>query len=307
MKIIITAANGFIGKSLVNHFKIENEVICFVRKIDAKLKSEFGENVKMIIWDGKSKGAWVEELENSDVLINLAGKSVDCRYNKENKKKIYASRLESTKVLGDAISSLKNKPKVWLNAASATIYKHSLTVPNTEKNGIIGEGFSVDVCQQWEKSFFDFKVLGVRQIALRTAIVLGKNGGVMKPFNRLVNFGLGGKMGSGNQQFSWIHEKDVCSAISFLIDNKESSGVYNISAPNPTTNAVFMKTLRKTNKAIFGIPSPNWLLKIGAWLINTETELILKSRYVIPEKLMEEGFEFEFKTIELCLNDLKKN
>ena len=306
MKIIITAANGFIGTSLVNHFKKENEVICFVRKIDTKLKSQFGEKVKMIIWDGKTKGNWIDELENSDVLINLAGKSVDCRYNEENKNEIYASRLESTKILGGAIKSLKNKPKVWFNAASATIYKHSLTVPNTEKNGTIGEGFSVDVCRKWEESFFNFKDLGVRQIALRTAIVLGKNGGVMKPFNRLVNFGLGGKMGKGNQQFSWIHEKDVCSAISFLINNEKSSGVYNISAPNPITNAFFMKTLRNTNKAFFGIPSPTWLLKIGAWIINTETELILKSRFVIPEKLRQEGFEFEFKTIDLCLNDLKK-
>ena len=295
MKIIITAANGFMGEYLVNYFSKTHEVVAIVRK------SMSFENAKTCIWDGKNLGDWAHEIDRADVVINLAGKSVNCRYNDANRAAIYTSRLESTTVLGKAIEACVNPPKIWVNAASATIYRHSLTDPMTENNGEIGIGFSVDVCQQWEKSFFDFQLKNTRQVALRTAIVLGKNGGVMIPFKRLTQLGFGGKMGDGQQQFSWIHIEDVCRSIEFIIQNDSLSGAINISSPNPIRNDVFMQVLRLRYNRFALIPSPKWLLELGAKLIKTETELILKSRFVIPEKLEQAGFKWHYPIIEQAL------
>jgi uncharacterized protein (TIGR01777 family) len=297
--IIITAANGFIGQSLVQYLKDNYRVVALVR---TPLPST--PDVTYYVWDGRTVGTWKHELEGAFAVINLAGKSVNCRYNDTNKAAIYSSRLESTHAIGKAIDACNVKPKVWLNAASATIYAHSLDQPNTEANGVIGSGFSVDVCQQWEAAFNTYNHLGVRQIALRTAIVLGKKGGVMAPFKRLAYLGMGGKMGPGNQQFSWIHELDLCRAVEHLLLNEHASGAYNLAAPNPIRNTVFAATLRRKLHVPFGIPQPVWLLEFGARLIKTETELILKSRYVIPERLMQEGFVFQFPEIEGCLEDL---
>jgi uncharacterized protein (TIGR01777 family) len=173
----------------------------------------------------------------------------------------------------------------------------------TEKSGEIGTGFSVDVCQKWEKSFFDFRLIKTRQVALRTAIVLGKNGGVMIPFKRLTQLGFGGKMGDGQQQFSWIHIEDVCRSIEFIIENQSLSGEINISSPNPVQNKDFMQALRKRYNRFALIPSPSWLLELGAKLIKTETELILKSRFVIPEKLEQAGFKWRYPIIEQALEE----
>lgn len=292
MKIVITAANGFMGEALVQYFSKAHEVVAIVRK------SMHFENAKTCIWDGKNLGDWSTELDGADVLINLAGKSVNCRYNDANKAAIYASRLESTTVLGKAIEACVHPPKLWVNAASATIYRHSLNDPMTENNGEIGTGFSVDVCQQWEKSFFDFQLKNTRQVALRTAIVLGKNGGVMIPFKRLTQLGFGGKMGDGQQQFSWIHIEDVFRSIEFIIQNESLNGAINVSSPNPVRNMIFMDALRKRYNRFALIPSPKWILELGAKMIKTETELILKSRFVIPEKLEQAGFKWKFPKIE---------
>ncbi len=299
--IVIAAANGFIGRSLIDFFKERYRIIALVRKPQTST-----EDVKYRVWDGKNVGSWSIDLDGALAVINLAGKSVNCRYNEENKAEIYASRLESTAALGEAIRLCADKPKVWINAASATIYAHSIDRPNTEENGVIGTGFSVDVCQQWEACFNEYKRPETRQIVLRTAIVLGKKGGVMVPFKRLVKFGFGGRMGDGNQQFSWIHEHDLCRAIAFFIDNEQTSGVYNLSAPVPVTNHHFLRVLRNKMRHPFGISQPKWLLEFGAWLIGTETELILKSRYVLPARLQQAGFSFTFPTIEKCLENLVK-
>lgn len=299
MKIVITAANGFMGKHLVNYFSKNHEIIAFVRSKSCRL-----ENCKTVCWDGKTVGAWTKELEGADVVINLAGKSVNCRYNEKNKADIYASRLDSTRILGEALRLCEQKPIIWINAASGTIYRHSLNEPMTEENGEIGSGFSVDVCQRWEKTFFSFSDLSLRQVALRTAIVLGKDGVVMLPFRNLTRWGFGGKMGDGMQQFSWIHIEDVCRSIEFIIENEELEGVINISSPHPIRNAVFMKALRQKFHRSFGIPSPTWMLELGARLIKTETELILKSRFVYPEKLEKAGFVWKYEDIYMALNSL---
>lgn len=297
MKIIITAANGFMGKQLVEYFSNEHEVIALVRNENIPLK-----NCRTVRWDGKNLGSWVEELEGATAVINLAGKSVNCRYTEKNKAEIFASRLDSTRVLGEAIRLCKQKPTVWINAASGTIYRHSLHEPMTEFAGEIGSGFSVEVCKQWEQAFFSFSDLPLRQVALRTAIVLGKDGGVMVPFRNLARLGFGGKMGSGQQQFSWIHVEDVCRSIAFILQNEQLDGVINLSSPTPVRNSEFMQALRNRYRRKIGIPSPTWLLELGARLIQTETELILKSRFVLPEKLEQAGFEWKFPTINEALD-----
>ncbi|RZK64934.1 MAG: TIGR01777 family protein, partial [Pedobacter sp.] len=257
-----------------------------------------------IHWDNERE--ITDALDGAELLINLAGKSVNCRYNQKNKDEILRSRTATTKILGNAILNCEHPPKLWINSSTATIYRHAMDRPMTESNGEIGSGFSVDVATNWEKSFFDFQLPNARQIALRMAIVLGDGGGVMEPFVNLVRFGLGGKQGSGKQMFSWIHVEDLFNIILFLQKEEELNGVFNCSAPNPITNAQLMKSLRKTMKASIGLPSPAWLLKIGAVLIGTETELILKSRWVIPDKLTKAGYQFKFPEIDVALTDILK-
>ncbi len=293
-KIVLAGGTGFIGTYLATQFK------------------KAGYEV-LIISRGKEHLNWNDAagitaaLEDSEMLINLAGKSVDCRYNEKNKDEILRSRTETTHLLGEAILHCKNPPALWLNSSTATIYRHAQDRPMTEANGEMGEGFSVDVAKAWEESFFWFPFQKTRQVALRIAIVLGKGGGVMEPFKNLVRFGLGGKQGNGKQMFSFIHLEDLYRIILFLQAHKELKGVFNCSAPEPVTNAVLMQTLRQQMGAKIGLPSPAWLLKIGAALINTETELILKSRWVLPERLLQAGFVFKYPTIGETLEEILKS
>ncbi len=290
-KIVLAGGTGFVGKYLKTKF------------------IELGYDLKIISRQNNSipwtdSDSILEAIENSEMLINLAGKSVDCRYNKKNKEEILKSRTETTQLLGEILLKCKNPPELWINSSTATIYRHAQDRPMTESTGEIGSGFSVGVATQWEKVFFDFKLSKTRQVALRMAIVLGKDGGVMIPFKNLVRFGLGGKQGSGNQMFSWIHIEDLFGIIQFVQANKKMEGAYNCSAPNPVSNEILMRSLRQAMNIKFGLPSLKFLLEIGAFVIRTETELILKSRWVIPERLMKAGFQFRFSTIEEALRNI---
>jgi len=249
----------------------------------------------------------IRALENADTLINLAGRSVDCRYTEKNKAEILRSRTETTRLLGEAIEKCQNPPALWINAGTATIYRHAEDRPMTEDHGEIGTGFSVDVATRWEKAFFDFDLKQTRQVALRMAIVLGQHGGVIKPFLNLVRFGLGGPQGNGKQIFSWIHIADVFGIIRFVMEDPEIRGVYNCASPNPVTNKILMKTFREKTHTRIGLPSPAWLLKIGAVIIRTETELILKSRWVIPEKLLRAGYIFKYPILDGALENILSN
>lgn len=290
-KIVIAGGTGFIGKYFSKHFsKLGYQVFIISRQ------------EKSISWNDEKR--IIDALENAEMLINLAGKSVNCRYNKKNQEQIINSRVETTKILGEAILKCNKPPQLWINSSTATIYRHAIDRPMTESTGEIGTGFSVNVAKKWEKIFFEFQLSNTRQIALRMAIVLGKEGGVVKPLTNLVRFGLGGKQGSGNQMFSWIHIEDLFGIILFLQSEKELSGVFNCSSPSPIDNQTLMKLLRKTMKVNIGLPSPEWMLKIGAVLIGTETELILKSRWVIPEKLVKNGYNFKYPKIDEALNDI---
>ncbi|GAA5083718.1 TIGR01777 family oxidoreductase [Chryseobacterium ginsengisoli] len=296
MKILIAAGTGFLGKNLEKYFK-EKESHVYILTRNPKRPNE-------IQWDAKTLGEWKSFLENSDVLINLTGKSVDCRYTEKNKKEIFDSRIDSTKVLQQAVDQCINKPKVWLNASSATIYVHSETQLNTEENGIIGDDFSMNICKSWEKEFFKSETENVRKVALRTSIVLGNNGGAFPKLKTITKFGLGGKQGRGNQNVSWIHIDDFCKAIKFIIDNENISGEINVTAPNPLPNVEFMQKLRKQMKLPFGLNAPVWQLEIASIFLNTETELLLKSRNVYPEKLMKSGFEFSYSEIDSAFENL---
>ena len=298
-KLLITAGTGFLGKVLVDNFRDEfDEIVVLTRG-----KSRVSDSIKYVNWNAKTFSGWEKELENTTVLINLAGKSVDCRYTEENKKEIYNSRIDSTKILNDAVLNCKNPPKHWLNSSTSTIYRFSLDKQMDEIDGEIGDDFSMNIAKSWEKAFFETETPKTLKTALRTSIVLGKNGGAFIPIKRLTKFGLGGKQGNGNQFISWIHEKDFARAIEFIIE-KEMVGVVNLVSQNPIMNAEFMKKLRDEMKIPFGLPTPKIVLKFGAKIIGTETELVLKSRNVIPKRLQEKGFTFEFDTIEKTFKDL---
>lgn len=290
-KIVIAGGTGFVGQHLNKKFTDAGyEVIIISRN-----KNHLNWNNTTLI---------TEALENAEMLINLAGKSVDCRYNDKNKKEIYDSRIDTTKILGVSVRNCKNPPPLWINSSTATIYRHAEDRPMTESTGEIGTGFSVKVATNWEKAFFDFKLPATRQVALRMAIVLGNGGGVIRPLKNLVCFGLGGKQGSGKQMFSWIHIEDLFRILTFVQQHKKLSGVVNTAAPNPVSNKTLMQLLMKNMGASFGLLSPVWLLKMGAVIIKTETELILKSRWVIPEILLAAGFQFQYPELDKALKNI---
>jgi uncharacterized protein (TIGR01777 family) len=300
-KLVIAGGTGFLGEVLINHFKNKFEEIVIL----TRGKSRIIETIKYVNWNAKTFSGWEKELENTSVLINLTGKSVDCRYTEENKTEILNSRIDSTKILNQAVLECKNPPLHWLNSSTSTIYRHSTDKEMDEYSGEIGNDFSMNVAKSWEKSFFEIETPKTIKTALRTSIVLGKKGGAFLPLKNLVKFGLGGKQGNGNQFVSWIHEKDFARATEFIID-KKIIGVINIVSPKPIKNKDFMKTLRKSLNIPIGIPVGVRLLEIGAKLIGTESELVLKSRNVIPKRLNENGFNFEYGDLEKTFDSLIK-
>lgn len=290
-KIVIAGGTGFIGSYLKTKFEeLGYTVIVISRK------------EKVTNWNNLI--GMIEALDSAEMLINLAGKSVNCRYNEKNKREILLSRTETTKALGEAVQKCNTPPKLWINAGTATIYRHAEDRPMTETNGEIGTGFSVDVAREWEKSFFNFHLKNTRQVLLRIAITLGKNEGVMKPLQNLVHFGLGGRQGSGNQMFSWIHIEDLFRIICFIDSHVNLEGIFNCSSPNPVSNKQFMQKLRQYMYINIGLPVPAWLLQIGALFIKTEPELVLKSRWVLPERLLKSGYTFLYPLIDNALMDL---
>lgn len=298
-KLVIAAGTGFLGQALISHFENKTEDIVVL----TRGKSTTKKNVRYIHWDAKTLTGWETELENADALINLAGKSVDCRYTEKNKNEIMASRIDSTVVLNNAVLQCVNPPKHWLNSSTATIYRYSTDKQMDEVTGEIGHDFSMNVAKVWEKVFFQTETPNTKKTALRTSIVLGKKGGAFIPLKRLAQLGFGGKQGSGKQFVSWIHEKDFARALDYIL-NKEMDGTINVVSPTPIQNRDFMKTIRERVNIPFGIPIGESLLKIGAALIGTETELVLKSRNVIPQRLTDNGFKFIYGDLQKALSRL---
>jgi uncharacterized protein (TIGR01777 family) len=243
----------------------------------------------------------VGELEGADVCINLAGRSVNCRYGAENRREIYDSRIGPTKLLGQVIGGLVEPPKLWMNSSTATIYRHSFRDAMTEAGELGGSergapdtwNFSIKVAKDWEAAFFEGKMPRTRRIALRSAVTFSADrGGIFAVLSSLVRRGLGGTNGSGRQMVSWVHGADFCRAVDFLIAAESFDGVVNIASPHPLPNAEFMRVLRRAWGVPIGLPAAAWMIEIGSWLMRTESELVLKSRYVVPGRLESAGFRF---------------
>jgi len=300
MKIVIAGGTGFLGRYLCEHFNRKNdEVIVLTRSVS---KKENG--VSYVNWDGKQFGTWCTSMENTDVVVNLTGKSVDCRYTEKNKNEIIRSRVDATRVLGEMISLMEKPPLLWINSSTATIYKSSLEKEMDEDNGEIGNDFSMNVAKKWEESFYAYNLSKTRQVTARISLVIGENGGVYPVLKRLAKFGLAGKMGNGKQKFAWIYVNDFISIIDFIIANKKIAGPVNCTSPENISNKEFMYELRKSLKIPIGLPQPKFVLKLGAIILGTESELILKSRFVKPKKLLENGYSFLYPDIKTVLKKM---
>ena len=299
-KIILAGGNGYLGGLLAKHFSTQAKEVIILARTPRMQEG----NIKTIVWDGKTDGKWINELENSDLLVNLCGKNVNCRYTPQNQKEIINSRVIPTRLLGKAILDLAAPPKLWINITSATIYRHAEDHAQDEYTGEIGYGFSIDVCKAWESSFFENVLPQTRMVALRMGIVLGRTDGAFPRLLNLVKFGLGERQGDGKQYVNWVHEQDAVHTIEWLLSHKEINGIINCTAPNGVTNEILMRTIRKAYGIPFGLPTPAWLLAIGAKIIGTETELILKSRWVKPAVLLDNGFEFQYGKIEEAVHDI---
>lgn len=300
-KIILAGGTGFIGQALAARWGKENHVVILTRGGQKLLSVQDGYNITYWRWDGVNvEKHWADEIEGADLVVNLAGRSVNCRYTTKNKQEIFDSRTNATKALGQAIRGSVVPPRLWINAASATIYRHAEDRPQDEDTGEFHNDFSVLVCKRWEKTFSEQRTPFTRKVALRIAITLGE-GGVMIPYLNLVKWGLGGRQGNGRQMYSWVHVEDVARSMEWFLDHPDLEGVYNVVAPGPVPNREFMATLRKATGHRAGLPAPAWLLKMGAVLIGTETELILKSRWVLPTRLTKTGFRFQYEDLNSAL------
>jgi uncharacterized protein (TIGR01777 family) len=295
-RIVIAGGSGFLGSVLADYFAARGmEVVILTR--NPKPRSD---SIRDVSWDGATTSVWCQELEGARVLINLAGISVNCRYHVRNRKLMLDSRLNSTRVLGEAVARCADPPPVWLNSSTATIYKHTFG-PAWDEAGEIGgcaeakDILSVHIATEWERAFNAAITPQTRKVALRSAMVLGhgKNS-VLPNLVRLALLGLGGSLAGGHQFVSWIHQEDFCRAVEWIIEHENLSGPVNLAAPNPVTNAEFMATIRKVCHAPFGLPAPRWLLEIGAFFLRTETELLIKSRRVVPGRLLKNGFSFRY-------------
>lgn len=307
MKIVIPGGSGQIGGILARAFHADgHEVVVLSR---ARRTAPW----RVVHWDGDREGAWMKEVDGSDVVINLAGRSVDCRYGAANRRSIVESRVVSTRLVGAAVMAATRPPRVWLQASTATIYAHRYDAPNDEASGILGGDepdapdtwrFSIEVARAWEREVDRLSLPSTRAVRMRSAMVMSPNqGGVFDVLLSLVRRGLGGRSGHGRQYVSWVHHLDFVRAVRWLIDS-DLEGAVNVSSPSPLPNADFMRGLRAAWGRSFGLPATRWMLEAGAFFLRTETELILKSRRVIPGRLLGDGFGFRFPSWPAAATDL---
>jgi len=307
-RVVLAGGSGFLGNILSEHFRAQGcEVVVLTRAVRAQAATE---QHRECSWDGRTLGEWTRELDGAEVLINLAGRSVDCRYHARNRRLMMNSRIDSTRVLGEAMTHCANPPRVWLNASTATIYRHTYG-PAWDETGEIGatpeaqDAFSVEIATAWEREFNAAKTPCTRKVALRMAMVFGHGRNSVFPvLRRLARCGLGGHMASGKQFVSWIQATDLCRAIDWIIEHEDIAGPVNLAAPNPVPNREMMATVRELCGVPFGLPAAAWMLEIGAFFLRTETELIIKSRRVVPGRLLAGGFQFRFTRMRDAMADL---
>lgn len=307
-RIILAGGSGFLGGELAKHFtRLGWEVIILTRAPKPRTDGN-----REIGWDAKSLGDWERELEGASAVVNLTGRSVDCRYTTRNRREIMESRVNSTRVVGEAIARCKTPPRVWFNSSTATVYQHTFGKPHDESSRDMDsakdakDAFSVEVAQAWELTLDEAKTPRTRKVALRTSMVLGLGRNSVFPvLRRLTKLGLGGRQGSGEQFVSWIHIEDFCRAVEWIIGHEALAGPINQCAPNPLPNAEMMELFREVCRMPIGLPAAEWMLEIGAFFLRTETELIFKSRRVVPGRLLESGFEFRFPTFREAVANLE--
>lgn len=307
-KIILAGGSGFLGSELARHFAAQGwEVVVLTRT--PKPRPVAGREVA---WDATSLGDWAREFERATAVVNLTGRSVNCRYTAKNRRDIMDSRVNSTRVVGAAIARCQTPPRVWLNSSTATLYTHTFGQPHDESSQDMDsavdakDAFSVEVAQAWERTLDEAKTHKTRKVALRTSMVLGLGRNSVFPvLRRLTKFGLGGRQGSGNQFVSWIHVEDFCRATEWIIAHEDLAGPINQCAPNPLPNKEMMKVFRDVCGMPIGLPATEWMLEIGAFFLRTETELIFKSRRVVPGRLLASGFTFQFPTFREALAALE--
>jgi uncharacterized protein (TIGR01777 family) len=304
MKIVIPGGSGHLGTLLTHHLRARgHDVIVLTRD----------RNQPGVLWEGRTLGPWAVVIDGADAVINLAGRSVNCRYTTEHRQEILRSRVDSTRVIGEAIAQAAQPPRVWLQASTATIYAHRYDAPNDDRTGIIGGDetdapadwrFSIDVARAWEKALDDAATPHTRKVKLRAAVVMtSAPGGIFALLRRHIRLGFG-RFGDGRQWMSWIHERDFLRAIDFLLEHDAIEGAVNVAAPNPVRNEEFTRELAQAMGRRLAIPSSGWVLRFGAWVMRTEPELVLKSRYVVPRRLLEAGFTFEYPHWRDAVRDL---
>jgi uncharacterized protein (TIGR01777 family) len=307
-RIVIPGGSGQIGAILARHYQSKGDEVIVIAR--SKTQAPW----KTVLWDGVTLGPWIKEIDGADIVINLAGRSVNCRYNPANRREIKESRVTTTRLIAQAIAQSSRPPRLWMNSSTATIYRHALDRPMDEATGELGGNepnapdtwrFSIDVAKSWEDAFFSSSTPATRKIALRSAMVMSADrDGVFDTLLGLVRRGLGGASGSGRQFVSWIHDRDFLRSVDYLIDREDFEGVVNLAAPNPLPNKDFMAAIRKAWGTKIGLPAAAWMLEIGAAFLRTETELILKSRRVVPGRLLAQGFQFEFPDWPAAAQDL---
>jgi uncharacterized protein (TIGR01777 family) len=307
LKVVIPGGSGHLGTLLARAFHDRGDRVVVLSRDGRRAPGPFVE------WDGRTPGRWIEEIDGADVVINLAGRSVDTRYDAKRREEILWSRVETTRALGAAIAAATRPPRLWLQASTATIYAHRYDAPNDELTGILGGSepdapeewrFSVDVAKAWEQAVDDADTRQTRKVKMRMAMVMSTiHGGPFDALLRHVRLGFG-RLGDGRQYMSWIHERDFVRAIEWLIDSEDISGAVNLAAPNPIPNAQFMRVLQSAWRGRVGVPVSGWVLDLGAWLVRTETELVLKSRRVVPRRLIDDGFTFRFPEWSAAARDL---
>lgn len=301
-KVIIAGGTGFIGLSLAKHLHERG----FQPVIIGRTRPKAQINFDFIQWDAVNLGDWVHSLENTRAVINLTGKTVDCIKTPDNCDLILRSRVESTRIIGKALKEVDNPPRVWLQMSTAHIFGDPPSIVCTESSST-GYGLAPFVGKAWEEALLQSLPTGVREVRLRTSFVMGRNGGALVKLKRIASLGLGGTVGSGDQGMSWIHEYDMNEIFHQAIMNENYQGVYVASSPNPVSNAVFMKELRRSLKIPIGLPAPEFMTRIGASLIfRTDPELALYGRYVKSERLEKEGFTFRFPNLSDALYDIYK-
>ncbi|HZB88785.1 MAG TPA: TIGR01777 family oxidoreductase [Terracidiphilus sp.] len=308
LRIVIPGGSGQVGQVLAHFFHEHGHHVTVLTR------GPYAAPWNTVHWDGQSLGSWTEHLEGADVCINLAGRSVNCRYTAANRKSIYDSRIHTTRLLNEVIAGLADPPKVWLNASTATIYRHAFDRAMDEATGELGGNepgapsawnFSIQVARDWEAAFFETVTPRTRKVAMRSAITFSPQpGNPFAIFSNLVRLGVGGKLASGRQFVSWIHDADFVRAVEFLIARNDLSGPINIAAPHPLPNRDFMAALRDAWNVPNGVPHFTPLLEIAAFLLRTETELILKSRRVVPGRLLDAGFRLGFTEWPAAAEDL---